>query len=276
MCREQMWHRHETISPPGFPRKAAMSSWESHHPTHPSWRQDALPLQSGRNSTALLWMKHTSWSWTRESLPVLVKVLTHLWYWRKKCNPLQYSWLGDPKDRGDWWATVHGGHKELDTTEHTQGQTSDTDCMCHWHHLLSPLSYPWMVHSIYPESKDRMKLKHREVKQLDWGHTARGVCFHQGWADLRFCTFPPSALHVSLPWTFGSYRYSQALWPTWFQKHMFSCSSTCVFFSLTINQFQIIGHAISNLLSSCTWNMYKPSGDCRPHVEISGQHSVFS
>ena len=23
-------------------------------------------------------------------------------------NPLQYSCLGNPMDRGDWWATVHG------------------------------------------------------------------------------------------------------------------------------------------------------------------------
>ena len=31
-------------------------------------------------------------------------------------NSLQYSWLGNPVDRGDWWATVHGV-TELDTTE---------------------------------------------------------------------------------------------------------------------------------------------------------------
>ena len=31
--------------------------------------------------------------------------------------PLQYSCLGNPMDRGAWWATVHGGRKELDTTE---------------------------------------------------------------------------------------------------------------------------------------------------------------
>ena len=24
------------------------------------------------------------------------------------CNPLQYSCLGNPMDRGAWWATVHG------------------------------------------------------------------------------------------------------------------------------------------------------------------------
>ena len=32
-------------------------------------------------------------------------------------NPLQYSCLENPMDRGAWWATVHGGHKVLDTTE---------------------------------------------------------------------------------------------------------------------------------------------------------------
>ena len=32
-------------------------------------------------------------------------------------NPLQYSCLGNPMDRGAWQATVHGFAKELDTTE---------------------------------------------------------------------------------------------------------------------------------------------------------------
>ena len=32
-------------------------------------------------------------------------------------NPLQYSCLENPMDRGDCWATVHGGHKESDTTD---------------------------------------------------------------------------------------------------------------------------------------------------------------
>ena len=31
-------------------------------------------------------------------------------------NPLQYSYLGNPTDRGAWWATVHGVTKESDTT----------------------------------------------------------------------------------------------------------------------------------------------------------------
>ena len=31
-------------------------------------------------------------------------------------NPLQYSCLGNPMDKGTWWATVHGVAKELDMT----------------------------------------------------------------------------------------------------------------------------------------------------------------
>ena len=31
-------------------------------------------------------------------------------------NPLQYSCLGNPMDRGAWGATVHGATKESDTT----------------------------------------------------------------------------------------------------------------------------------------------------------------
>ena len=32
-------------------------------------------------------------------------------------NPLQHSGLEDSMDRGAWQATVHGVHKESDTTE---------------------------------------------------------------------------------------------------------------------------------------------------------------
>ena len=34
-------------------------------------------------------------------------------------NPLRYSWLENPMDRGAWWAIVHRGHKEWDTTTST-------------------------------------------------------------------------------------------------------------------------------------------------------------
>ena len=34
-------------------------------------------------------------------------------------NPLQSSCLEKPLDRGTWGATLHGGHKESDTTKAT-------------------------------------------------------------------------------------------------------------------------------------------------------------
>ena len=38
-------------------------------------------------------------------------------------NPLQYSCLGNPMDRGVWWAIVHGVIKEMDMTEHKCAHT---------------------------------------------------------------------------------------------------------------------------------------------------------
>ena len=34
-------------------------------------------------------------------------------------NPLQYSCLENPRDRGAWWAAVYGVRTESDTTEAT-------------------------------------------------------------------------------------------------------------------------------------------------------------
>ena len=33
--------------------------------------------------------------------------------WRRNGNQLQCSCLGNPVDKGDWWATVQGGHKRV-------------------------------------------------------------------------------------------------------------------------------------------------------------------
>ena len=38
-------------------------------------------------------------------------------------NLLQYSWLENCMDRAAWRATVHGGCKESDMTEHTHTHT---------------------------------------------------------------------------------------------------------------------------------------------------------
>ena len=38
-------------------------------------------------------------------------------------NRLQYSCPGNPMDRGTWWATVHWGTKESDTSERLNGES---------------------------------------------------------------------------------------------------------------------------------------------------------
>ena len=42
-------------------------------------------------------------------------------------NPLQYPCLESFMGRGAWWATVHGGHKESDTTEFTHTHTHSSN-----------------------------------------------------------------------------------------------------------------------------------------------------
>ena len=44
-------------------------------------------------------------------------------------NSLQYSCLGNPMDRGAWWATVHGIVKELDMTATKQQQLYIIHCV---------------------------------------------------------------------------------------------------------------------------------------------------
>ena len=39
-------------------------------------------------------------------------------------NPLQNSCLGNPMDKGAWWATVHGVTKESDMTERLNNNNS--------------------------------------------------------------------------------------------------------------------------------------------------------
>ena len=42
-------------------------------------------------------------------------------------NRLKYSCLGNPMDRGAWWATVHGVTKELDAIERLNANKTKKD-----------------------------------------------------------------------------------------------------------------------------------------------------
>ena len=46
---------------------------------------------------------------------------------KQMATPLQYSCLENSRDRGAWWATVHGIAKEFDTTEQLNNRENSTD-----------------------------------------------------------------------------------------------------------------------------------------------------
>ena len=57
------------------------------------------------------------------------------------CNPLQYSCLGNPVDKGAWWATVHEVAKESDATYQVNSNNSPLSVGLFVSLLLSCMSY---------------------------------------------------------------------------------------------------------------------------------------
>ena len=52
-----------------------------------------------------------------DSTTLKIKISKSQFFGEGNGDPLQYSCLGNPMDRGAWQATVHGVAKESDTTE---------------------------------------------------------------------------------------------------------------------------------------------------------------
>ena len=85
-------------------------------------------LSLTRNSKRLQRRQAKSWSLGTATVscwvpPFLLKrkwcfLLTISWVRRASWGLSEVCILGNHMDRRAWWATAHGGHKELDTTEH--------------------------------------------------------------------------------------------------------------------------------------------------------------
>ena len=87
---------------------------------------------------------------------ILEWVARHTWVgkmpWRRAW--LQYSCLENPKDRGAWWATVHGVAKSQDTIERLSHTHTYIHMCMHGKSLQScltlydPMDYSFSVHEI--------------------------------------------------------------------------------------------------------------------------------
>ena len=86
-------------------------------------------------------------------------------------NPLQYSFLGNPIDRGAWQVTIHGLVKELDTTErlHTQclSPSSNLPTRCTWVWVNSR-SWWWTGRPGMLRFMESQRVGHDWAAELNW------------------------------------------------------------------------------------------------------------
>ena len=109
-------------------------------------------------------------------------------------NRLQYSCLENSTDRGAWQATVYGGNKEPDTTEHTQMNMSYS--LCRWRNervsvrgdqavrWLDQHLHLWHFKSKVPE------YKYSDASMIHWVCTkGRSICTEKilKWIKCGFC-----------------------------------------------------------------------------------------
>ena len=98
-------------------------------------------------------------------------------------NPLQYSCLGNPMDRGAWWAIFHGVAKRhngacTNTHTHTDTQTH-TQTHIHAHTHIHPHTYTYThthTHTHTPTHTYTHKHthKHTHTHIISWRDMARG------------------------------------------------------------------------------------------------------
>ena len=85
-------------------------------------------------------------------------------------NPLQYSCLGNPMDRGAWWATVHGVAKSRTQLKQLSTSMHPLQCSC----LENPRDRGACWAAIYGVAQSRTRLKRLSTSM----HTpATSECF---------------------------------------------------------------------------------------------------
>ena len=84
-------------------------------------------------------------------------------------NPLQYSCLKNPMDRGAWWVTVHKGRKESDATEWLSTQERNS-------------SWPLRVKTLCPTKANKTYQDTKSwITKLGIHSFMRTSCFSRVW-----------------------------------------------------------------------------------------------
>ena len=83
--------------------------------------------------------------------------------WRRKYNPLQYSCLENPMDRGAWWATVHGVMSQTWLSETTTNICIKYALHCHDTKVMHVSSNKLQCKQLWKEERQKAKEKREDI-----------------------------------------------------------------------------------------------------------------
>ena len=153
-------------------------------------------------------------------------------------NPLQYFFLENSMDRGAWWATVHGGHKESDTTEQPTVSLSPL-WWCYQHVCtcalpLTHVSLSVVTCTVLPQAPLSMELSrqktgvdcytphqgifptlwlpHWQTNSLPLSHLGSPYYHHSRLLLKKRKSRDPNSLGFSWLWEFGFQKHPSYFW----------------------------------------------------------------
>ena len=155
--------------------------------------------------------------------------------WVGHGNPLSYSCLGNPMDRGPWWAIVHGAAKELDK-EMKQQNRSSRDAGCLLWNLTVVLCPSWITSFVLlpegdPEASAVTQWKLLEERRMPLHLFFSPYNFEHGdWHTECTLSFPPLSSFLCpilvlsiLILKFKNYKILQRYWEKAMAPHSSSC-----------------------------------------------------
>ena len=101
--------------------------------------------------------------------------------WRRNGNLLQYSWLGNPMDRGAWWDTVHGVSKDQAwlkcQTMAAKNEMEERDINMQSSGLLPLILLGWFIHTstVNAECANPVLVGATPVRTVTWRSRASHV-----------------------------------------------------------------------------------------------------
>ena len=164
-------------------------------------------------------------------------------------NPLQYSCLVNPKDRGIWWATAHGIAKESDTTQGLNSKSplsrqSLTYLLSLWTCLI------WIIHINRIIQYAVFMIIFRPLGKMQSRFIHDVACMYQHFMAFHFIPLYNGIISTYVFICLGGYKYIIAGHSTFNLLSFRLLSKVTVPFFITISNIQGF-HFLHNLVNTC-------------------------